>query len=255
MIRGASATFAWYDSDWLARYTRALEIVRRVRPEQARAFAEAFRPLHTRTQFRERLIPRVFDESTMAELRRAAGSLRPADLELHEARTFGRFIVHDHPAFAEVHRRAVPLISGLSGEDVEPSYTFLSLYGDRGVCAAHMDSPEAKYTLDLCLAQSDPWPIHFSDVRPWPVPGEAPPPPSSAWRTYALAPGQAVLFSGSAQWHYRDAIPARPGSRPFCDLLFLHFIPRGTRELLGPGNWARLFGMAELEEVADVEGR
>lgn len=38
-----------------------------------------------------------------------------------------------------------------------------------------------------------------------------------------------------------------PGSgRRHCDLLFFHFIPLGTRELVDPDNWARLFAIPEL---------
>ena len=67
-----------------------------------------------------------------------------------------------------------------------------------------------------------------------------------------MEPGQAILFSGSSQWHYRDAMPAL-STKSSCDLLFLHFIPRGTRELLNPLKWARLFDIPEL--VKDVSPR
>ena len=39
-------------------------------------------------------------EPARIALRRAVKSLRPTDLELHEGRAFGRFVVHDHPLFA-----------------------------------------------------------------------------------------------------------------------------------------------------------
>ena len=64
-----------------------------------------------------------------------------------------------------------------------------------------------------------------------------------------MEPGQAILFSGSSQWHYRNAMPAL-STKSSCDLLFLHFIPRGTRELLNPLNWARLFDIPELVKDA-----
>ena len=67
-----------------------------------------------------------------------------------------------------------------------------------------------------------------------------------------MAPGQAILFSGSSQWHYRDAMPAL-NTQSSCDLLFLHFIPCGTRELLNPLNWARLFDSPELVKIASSQ--
>ena len=37
----------------------------------------------------------------------------------------------------------------------------------------------------------------------------------------------------------------------FCDLIFFHFIPAGTRDLVQPRNWARIFGVPELDELAE----
>jgi hypothetical protein len=36
------------------------------------------------------------------------------------------------------------------------------------------------------------------------------------------------------------------GRQSHCDVLFFHFIPKGTSELVQPDNWARLFGVPEL---------
>ena len=186
-------------------------------------------------------------------------SLRPSDLELHEARAFGRFVVHDHPMFLELQRRAAPIVSDAVGEPVEASYSFLSLYSPRGVCAVHLDAPQAKWTFDLCIDQSAPWPIHLSDGpsvagsgralrirRPrWKIGrrrSSAPRP--SKFSDVSPRAGQAIVFSGSSQWHYRDPIDPADGSA-FCTLLFLHFIPRGTADLArspplgGPGGRPR----------------
>ncbi len=32
----------------------------------------------------------------------------------------------------------------------------------------HMDAPDAMWTLDICLEQSEPWPISFSQPVDWP---------------------------------------------------------------------------------------
>jgi len=64
-----------------------------------------------------------------------------------------------------------------------------------------------------------------------------------------LNPGDAVLFSGSSQWHYRDGLQQAAQQsigRTFCDLLFFHFIPKGTMRLINPNEWADLFGIPEL---------
>jgi hypothetical protein len=61
------------------------------------------------------------------------------------------------------------------------------------------------------------------------------------------------VFSGSSQWHYRDAIPDAPG-RKFSELLFFQFVPKGSAELLRPENWARLFGVPELRSARPAAG-
>ena len=248
--------YPWYDSVWLSKYAEAKAIIARVRPDALPAFVDAFRKLHTRLDFKVRFIERAFDDSTFADIKRTMATLRPMDLELHEAQRFGRFVLHDHPFFTELQQRTLPWISELVGEPVEASYNFLSLYTSNGVCAVHMDAPKAKWTLDLCIDQGAPWPIYFSEVQPWPDSA------AEAWKNggwersikqsrslrftpYTLQPGQAVIFSGSSQWHYRDPMPEANGKQ-FCTLLFCHFIPKGTAEIIKPKHWARMFGVPEL---------
>lgn len=250
----SSLGYPWYDSLWLSAYERAKTILRTVAPQRLAAFEQAMEVFRTRPDFQVRMFDRVFADDVMQEIRQAIVALAPAQMELHEARVFKRFVVHDHALFAKLHEEVTGLVSEAAGEPLEASYNFLSLYGPQGVCPLHMDAPLAKFTLDLCIDQSDAWPIHFGPVGPWPKPGEY----GGDWemqireqlqgkQSFALMPGQAVLFSGSSQWHYRDAMPSGGSPRKFCDLLFFHFIPRGTGELVKPANWGRLFGVPELE--------
>lgn len=254
-----SGYFPWYDSNWLSTFEHAKSLIRVSRPGFVDAFSDAFAPLRTAPDFREMLLEQVFDQGTLAEIQRVSAQLAPSQLEFHEARMFKRFIVHNEPFFCELQRRVVDRVSQAAGEQVEVSYNFLSLYGPKGICPLHLDAPDAKWTLDLCVRQSAPWPIHFSRSLPWPQ-REAgwlgqgwetriKEDESLAFRSVSLQPGDAVLFSGPAQWHYRNELPAADGNG-FCDLLFFHFIPRGTSELLDPANWARLFGVPELASLA-----
>jgi hypothetical protein len=251
--------FPWYDSHWLTKFVRAKTIVRAIRPQGLAAFVEAFYPLHTRLDFQERLLEHPFDDYTLSEIRSMVASLRPTDLEMHEARMFGRFVVHNHPAFVQLQERTIPLINEAVGEPVEAAYNFLSLYTRMGVCPVHLDAPEAKWTLDVCIDQSALWPIYLSQVGSWTdIEGEVwrdedwqdkvKQSPSLRFTPYTLRPGQALAFSGSSQWHYRDPMP-EAGVRQFSTLLFFHFVPRGTKELVRPENWARLFGIPELSQV------
>lgn len=259
-----SRLYPWYDSIWLNEYSRAKGIICKVKPEALAAFEDAMRVFRTRPDFGVTAFERLFDDDTMEEIRRVVSNLKPTDFEVHEARQFKRFIVHDHPYFTELQQRLTHLVCEATGELVEPNYNFLSLYSAMGVCPVHMDSPEAKWTLDLCLNQSEPWPIYFSQIQPWPEidPDSEPPAwlagdweqsikhaPSSNFQAHSMEPGQAILFSGSSQWHYRDAMSV-PSRKSFCDLLFFHFVPLGTKELLKPVNWAHHFDIPELAKDA-----
>jgi hypothetical protein len=252
--------YPWYDSEWLQKYLKAKAIIQVTRPDALSSFVDAFRVLRTRPGFEVKPFDRVFNDEVMAEVRRVAASLRPTDLEMHELRSFGRFVAHGNPYFTDLQRQIAPVVSEAVGEAIEVSYNFLSLYrAPFGVCHVHMDAPNAKWTLDICLNQSAQWPIYFSPVQPWPEENsrmmscddwenQIKQSPSLQFTPHTLQPGQAVLFSGSSQWHYRDAIPPASG-RQFCDLLFFHFIPKGTSELVRPRNWARLFGIPELNQL------
>ena len=252
-----SKQFPWYDSVWLRRYVAAKQVIARVRPALLPDFVRAFDRFRTRPDFTVRPVDRVFDDATMARIREVIRTLQVQRLEAHEARAMGRFIVHDDPWFTELQASVTSLVSGLVGETVEPSYYFLSLYTKLGVCPIHMDSPEAKWTLDLCLDQTEPWPIHFSRVVPWPEDFHHDGDDWQEWikrtpelqfESHALEPGKAVVFSGSSQWHYRERLP-QAGQKHFCNLLFFHYVPAGLRELSRPKNWPRLFDLPELADA------
>ena len=243
----------WYDSQWLTEYSAATSLIEDVRPEALSDFARTFDVLRTRSDFKVREFSQVFSDSVLMQIEQVISELEPTELELHEARTFGRFIVHDHPFLTELQHSIVDLASDAAGEAVEACYNFLSLYSKLGVCPVHMDSPKAKWTLDLCIRQSKPWPIYLSQVVPWPegsdYDGEdweelIKQAPGHEFVPYTLEPGSAILFSGSSQWHFRDPLPG--DGDQFCDLVFFHFVPLGMRELVHPRNWARLFNIPEL---------
>jgi hypothetical protein len=120
-----------------------------------------------------------------------------------------------------------------------------------------MDAPEAKWTLDVCIEQDEPWPIHLSQVLDWPEDyvqpsgdweGQIKKSSTNQFESFSLDAGEAILFSGSSQWHYRDMKPilTSRSTASFCNLIFFHFIPAGMSEIVNPSNWYRLFGVPEL---------
>ncbi len=251
----------WYDSVWLGKYLAAKRVIARIAPDRLDEFVASFAPLRTDPAFTVKVLPRLFDAAMLAEVREAIQSLDPALLELHEAKRFGRFIVHNLPQFSQIQHDLNDLVSQAAGEPVEPSYNFLSLYSKLGVCEPHLDAPSAKWTLDICIDQSELWPINLSQIVPWPEQSgdwgqdwqaAIKSDPQLSFSPQVLMPGDAILFSGSSQWHYRDALPPGPGKR-FCDLLFLHYIPKGAGEIVRPANWANLFGIPELSAIPGID--
>ena len=251
----------WYDAVWLAKFIEAKSIIARVAPARLPAFEAAFEVLRVPPGFSQRFVPGFFAPDQLDRIRETVRSIPMEKLGTDEIAMFGRFIVRRWPEFTALQATLADTVSELAGEPVEPSYNFLSLYTKMGVCRPHLDTPSAKWTLDICIAQSEPWPIHFSQAVPWPEsaeelqersPRSLREDPALYFTAEVLTPGDAVLFSGANQWHYRDALPPRRGQQ-FCDLLFFHYVPAGTAELIQPRNWARLFDIPQLAEMADLD--
>lgn len=254
--------YPWYDGRWLGAYASARRILAERRPELVEPFEEALAVLRVPLSFEARELPGLLDPTSLAALDELIRGFGLADVTAHEATRFGRLVVHDHPVVLDVQHQLVDLVSELAGERLVPSYTFVSLYTGHGVCAVHLDAPPAKWTLDLCVRQSEPWPIHLSRPVPWPVDLELPGEgwqaritgdPGLRFRPVTLEPGGALFFGGSGQWHYRDPHPGGPDA--YCDLVFLHFIPEGAEDLVRPETWADLFDAPELAGLRYSEVR
>lgn len=253
-----SEQFPWYGSHWLSAYTIARKFIHENHPEKLRDFVHAFDVFRTPPEFTAKKLPGLFDESTVSELRSLIKEIDVTKTPAYELRDFGRFVVHDAPFANSLQERIKGLVGELVGEPVEPCYNFLSLYWEMGVCDVHMDAPFAKWTVDYCIEQSSEWPIHLSRIVPWPENREdfgedwqnkVKADPANRFESYVMREGEAIVFSGSSQWHYRDPIE-RQHSSNFCNLIFFHFIPAGTSDLIVPSNWKDLFGIPDLAGLA-----
>ena len=140
--------------------------------------------------------------------------------------------------FAHLHGQLVEFASEQFGEEVKPSYSFLSLYDDRGICPLHIDRDQCRYTIDYLIRQDseDAWPIYIgqpiTDERRESLRQSGLSHPATEddikrtkakenFETIELQPNDAVLYSGTHQWHYRDRIKAGTA-----DLVFFHFVPK-----------------------------
>ena len=247
----------WYDSVWLSKYLAAKKCIETNCPEKLEDFTTRLNVLRTDPNFKIKELSGLFDQADLDLVKKTINSIPMNVMELHEVKRFGRFILHDNPVFLKLQSDLTDRVSEWVGEVVEPCYNFLSLYTRMGICEPHMDAPSAKWTLDICIEQSEPWPIHFSQIVPWPEQslelGEdwqqaIKNDPALTFESKVLEPGNAILFAGSSQWHYRDALP-QSANRGFCNLLFFHYIPKGCSDIVKPKNWARLFNIPELADI------
>ena len=208
-------TYPWYDSTWLSSYVQARAYLTKRRPDKLEEFERALSVFRTDPDFQPAQLDTIFDDRVLDRIRETVAAYSIEQLEVHELASFGRFVVHDDPYFLELQRDVVDLVSDLVAERVETSYNFLSLYQGAASCPVHMDAPSAKWTLDICVDQSRSWPILISDVIEWPDSWQAPQNGkwadslrgSTTFTSHVMDPGQALVFGGSSQWHYRDPMP------------------------------------------------
>lgn len=260
-MAGTSTLFPWYDSPWLASFVRAKAFLRARHPGRLKDFERSFDVLRTDPAFEVKQVRDIISAEDHARLKALALAEAAAPRERYEMLRFGRLIVHDAELCTELQAKLTGRISDLVNEAVEPCYNFLSLYNNLGVCAVHMDAPSAKWTFDYCIEQSSEWPIHLSQVRPWPEAWRSDggdwdaairTDPDNRFRPYVLREGEAIVFGGSSQWHYRDRI-ARTAANNFCHLVFFHYVPKGTQHLTDPLRWAEHFGIPGLAKIV-VDG-
>lgn len=122
---------------------------------------------------------------------------------------FKRKEAHNHSLFSALHFLMRERIENLLDRNLKNTYTFASMYFEgAGECPKHVDRPQCKYTVDLCIGQKQVWPF-FAEFG-----GEK--------LEFHLEPGDALILSGTDHPHWREKI--QDGN--FCDLAFFHFVDR-----------------------------
>ena len=256
--------YQWYDSNWLKYFNLARRLIAQRFPASLQDFEKSFDGLKTPSGFKTVKLDQFFDPARLAQCRETIRELDNAQLSVHELLSFGRLVKHDLPGFSPLHAELAATLSEFAGEELAPSYNFLSLYNNLGVCEVHLDAPSSKWNVDVCIEQSADWPIYISQVVDWP---DLPRDKSDRWAEsirhdpalsfdrFVQQPGDALFFSGSSQWHYRERIPAR-AKQNYSHLVFFHFYPKGLETLIRPECWADHFGISELNEIArDIAAR
>lgn len=177
----------------------------------------------------------LFSEQVHAEIKQFVNSSRKY-LPTPEDPLFNRNSRNDVPFFTEIHGQLTEYASEIFKTAVKPSYSFLSMYHNKGECPLHIDRQQCRFTIDYLIQQesSEPWDIcisapmldvereHFShpDLS-YPKTPEAIQKviDSNQWTRVGLLENDAVCYSGTHSWHYR---PEK--SKGSADLVFFHFV-------------------------------
>jgi hypothetical protein len=254
--RNINDQFPWYDGYWLYSYVNAKKYISENYPDKLLHFIQSFEKLKTNLDFKTIELNQFFSNEMYQKIIGFVQEIKKEDFEKYEFLNFGRIIKHNLDFFNEIQSNIVDKVSELVGEEVEMSYNFLSLYNNLGILNPHMDAAPAKWTLDFCISQSEIWPIYLSKVLPWPENfkntdnwiNEIKLDSTNEFKEFHLKPNDAIIFSGSSQWHYRERISTIQ-SNNFCNLVFFHFIPKETKDLCYPKKWSKLFQIPELDDI------
>jgi hypothetical protein len=156
----------------------------------------------------------------------------------YDGEKFSRFMAQNVGIFQHIHNQLADFVSEQFEEQVKPSYSFLSMYDNNGICPLHIDRDQCLYTIDYLIRQDDPepWPIYIgqpiSDEERQDICDTGLATPEDEHHIFRIKEGQtftkvelqpndAVLYSGTHQWHYRDRINFGQA-----DLAFFHFVPK-----------------------------
>jgi len=159
-----------------------------------------------------------------------------SDSNEDEASRFNRKYAHNPPLLQTIHKQLTGFASELFDEKLKPSYVFLSIYNEHGICPLHIDRPQCYRTIDYLIDEDvdEAWPIYIgpmmSDEERQTILDAEQAHPTTAKEIAAikkahtfdecvLSPNDAVAYSGTHQWHYRDRIKGRSAR-----LAFFHFV-------------------------------
>jgi len=185
------------------------------------------------------VVKQLFDQATHEAIKQFLDERVPMMSVGLDNDQFVRRYAHNVPFLVGIHRQLADLASDIFGEKVKPSYCFLSMYEDDGICPLHIDRPQCRYTIDYLIRQdqAEAWPIHIGDHmtneqrQALDESGEGHPEGDEAiqaridaenWHTVELLPNDAVCYSGTHSWHYRSQ-----RLKGTADLVFFHFVPEG----------------------------
>jgi hypothetical protein len=158
-------------------------------------------------------LPDLFHPSHRAALARYYHALIEAgEWKFGDEQVAGRYGWHNEWMARFFHHQLTSFIGCIVGQEVKPSYAYVSAYKGGAVLGRHRDREQCEFTLSLLInessdGQSVPWPLDLDT------------PQGTVAITQQLSDG--VLFRGCDLPHYRSRLPEGQS----CTCLLLHYVP------------------------------
>jgi hypothetical protein len=160
------------------------------------------------------VLPGVLHPFHVGELRLHVRRLtRLGHMRNGDGQTPLRWVRHDDDALRVFHRGLAELVSAVVAEPVKPSYGYTAVYHDGAELPSHLDRPQCRYTLSVCL---DCLPDPPREV-PWPLELQTRDARVSAYQSL----GDGLLFKGTEIPHSRPPLP----SGLTVATVLLHYVP------------------------------
>ncbi len=184
--------------------------------------------------FEPRIIKNLLEQKQLESFRARIALIKESGNYTHDNKYFMRDMLQNDPFFVKIHNLLMnPLAQTFFPVPVMPSHSFVLMYdGGKGNFNIHVDQSYCEWSLDVCVSQSHVWPIYINSK--FVMPGE---PGTVNFETYEqeeieklhregtpyeLSPGDALLFCGSTQPHWRK----KNADGAFCDMVLFQFITK-----------------------------
>ena len=159
------------------------------------------------------LLPRVLDPIATAGYRDYVRQLANTERLRSDSAYPGRRTAYRDRLCEFLHTQLIHTVESVLEQPILASYSYFCEYLPGAVLERHRDRPQCKWNISLVL-DADP---ETPRTAAWPLFIE-----TDEVHEVRLAPGDAVLYSGTDHWHWRDAQPTGCRTR----IAFLHFVPK-----------------------------
>jgi hypothetical protein len=138
--------------------------------------------------------------------------IRTGAIRLGDGQSPRRYVAYNDPVARFFHQQIAPVLSGVAGELLKPSYVYLASYLSGAELKKHTDREQCEFSVTLCLDFSPeptletPWPIRLDT--------------STGTVAVYQALGDGLAYRGTKLPHYRDALPEGQTSTS----IFFHYV-------------------------------